>query len=261
MGAQVTTNNVGYRSDEVSLDKPSGRTRVMMLGDSVLFGWGVKQDETVSARLQAAWRSAGRDIEVINTGVGNYNTIMEVEQFLTRGYKFKPDVVILNYFINDAEPVPRYDVGWLERISAARVYFGSRVDVIERLLGYRQQTDWQQYYHGLYDEARNPGGWRGVREAVSKLAAYCKQNGIRLLIVHYPEIRILQPYPFKREEQLLAVLAQEQNVPYLDLLDSVKDQKPSDLWVTPPDPHPNGRAHGLFARALRQWIDARGLLP
>ena len=60
-----------------------------MLGDSVLFGWGAKQNETVAARLKQAWRHAGRDVDVINTGVGDYNTIMEVEFFRTRGISFQ----------------------------------------------------------------------------------------------------------------------------------------------------------------------------
>ena len=50
---------------------------------------------------------------------------MEVEFFLTRGYRFNPDVVVLNYFLNDAVPVPRYDYSFIERVSAAWVYYCS----------------------------------------------------------------------------------------------------------------------------------------
>jgi lysophospholipase L1-like esterase len=261
MGVRVTTNSAGFRDEEIPVDKPPGTVRIMMLGDSVTFGWGAKQDETVAARLKQAWRSAGRKVDVINTGVGNYNTIMEVEFFLTRGYRFNPDVVVLNYFINDAEPVPRYDYSWFERVSAAWVYYGSRFDVVQRELRVGQQTDWRSYYNGLYDEARNPGGWREVQASIRKLAAYCSHNGIRLLIVNYPEIRVLKPYPFPEVGYRLAALAKELDLPYLDLLDAVRDENPADLWVTPPDPHPNGRAHNLFAAALRKWIDRLQLLP
>src|SRR5882672_10131817 len=52
MGARVTTNDAGFRNEPVALAKRPSSTRVMMLGDSVLFGWGTKQDETVAARLQ-----------------------------------------------------------------------------------------------------------------------------------------------------------------------------------------------------------------
>src|SRR5262245_50397205 len=261
MGVHVTTNSAGFRDEEIPIERRPGSTRIMMLGDSVLFGWGTKQDETVAARLKQAWRQAGRDVDVINTGVGNYNTIMEVQFFLTRGYQFKPDIVVLNYFINDAEPIPRYDYDFIERVSAAWVYYGSRLDVVERELRLGQQTDWRTYYRNLYDDARNPGGWQGVESSIRKLAAYCRDNGIRLLIVNYPELRVLDPYPFPEVQRRLAALAADLEVPYLDLLDSLRGEPPEKLWVTPPDPHPNGYAHGLFAKAIEKWTEREKLLP
>jgi lysophospholipase L1-like esterase len=261
MGTRVTTNSAGFRDEEISIVKRPGSTRIMMLGDSVLFGWGAKQNETVAARLKQAWRQAGRDVDVINTGVGNYNTIMEVEFFLTRGYRFKPDIVVLNYFINDAESIPRYDYSWIERVSAAWVFYGSRLDVVQRELRLGQRTDWRAYYRGLYDSARNPGGWEGVESSIRKLAAYCRDNGIKLLFVNYPELRVLQPYPFPEVQQRLAALAADLRLPYLDLWDSLRGENPASLWVTPPDPHPNGYAHGLFAKAIGEWVARERLLP
>jgi lysophospholipase L1-like esterase len=261
MGARVTTNSAGFRDEEIPIERRPGSTRIMMLGDSVLFGWGAKQNETVAARLKQAWRNTGRDVDVINTGVGNYNTIMEVEFFLTRGYRFKPDIVVLNYFINDAEPIPRYDYSWMERVSAAWVYYGSRLDVVQRELRLRQQTDWRTYYRDLYDDARNPGGWQGVESSVRKLASYCRDNGIKLLIVNYPELRVLEPYPFPEVQRRLAALAADLGVPYLDLWDSLRGESPASLWVTTPDPHPNDYAHGLFAKAIGEWVDREKLLP
>jgi len=260
MGVRVTTDGAGFRDEEIPVEKRPGSTRIMMLGDSVLFGWGVKQDETVSARLKQAWRQAGHDVDVINTGVGNYNTIMEVEFFLTRGYRFKPDVVVLNYFINDAEPIPRYDYSFIERVSAAWVYYGSRLDIVERELNVGRQTDWRSYYSGLYDDAHNPGGWRNAELWIRKLASSCRDNGIKLLIVNYPELRVLDPYPFPEVQHRLAALATDLELPYLDLLDSLRGEEPASLWVTPPDPHPNGHAHAFFARAIGAWMEREGLV-
>ena len=261
MRVRVTTNSEGFRDEEITVDKPPGTLRIMMLGDSITFGWGAKQDETVAARLRHAWSNADRKVEVINTGVGNYNTIMEVEFFLTRGYRFNPDVVVLNYFINDAEPIPRYDYSFIERVSAAWVYYGSRLDVVQRELRLGPQNDWRSYYEGLYDEASNPGGWRAAEVAIRKLAAYCRDHGILLMIVNYPELRELKPYPFPAVGRRLSALAAELKVPYLDLLDSVSNEDAAGLWVTRPDPHPNEKAHGLFADAIRQWMEGERLLP
>ena len=56
-----------------------------MLGDSLAFGWGVPVEKTSSKQLEQMLINAGHDVEVINTGVGNYNTEMEVAYFLERG--------------------------------------------------------------------------------------------------------------------------------------------------------------------------------
>ncbi len=44
--------------------------------------------------------------------------------------------------------------------------------------------------------------------------------------------------------------AQDNNVSFVDLLPSLQSQASSDLWVTPPDPHPNAFANELIAAGL-----------
>jgi hypothetical protein len=109
MGVPVAINSLGLRDREYSLKKPPGSVRVLMLGDSLTFGWGVKVENTPTKILEEMLNrdGSGRTYEIINSGVGNYNTRMEVAYFLDRGHLLKPDVVVLNYFINDAEPTPR----------------------------------------------------------------------------------------------------------------------------------------------------------
>src|SRR5712691_3905723 len=76
---------------------------IAMLGDSLTVGWGVPVDDTFAKRIERMYAAAGIDAEVINFGVGNYNTVQEVQAFLAQGYRYRPDVVVLNYFVNDAE--------------------------------------------------------------------------------------------------------------------------------------------------------------
>ena len=114
------------------------------------------------------------------------------------------------------------------------------------------------YYRDLYDDAGNRGGWEGAATSIRKLAAYCRDNGIKLLIVNYPEL--LKPYPFPEVQHWLAALAADLGVPYLHLLESLRGQDPASLWVTPPDPHPNGHARALFAKAIGEWMEREKLL-
>ena len=81
----------------------------MMLGDLLTVGWGVPVEQTFSKRIEKFFAADGFDAEVINTGVGNYNRIQEVEYFLVEGIKYRPDIVVLNFFVNDAQPILKHE--------------------------------------------------------------------------------------------------------------------------------------------------------
>jgi lysophospholipase L1-like esterase len=110
MGVPVTTNSHGLRDREYSTEKPADVFRIVMLGDSTTFGWGVPESQTVAKILEKELNRVGvpnyRAVEVLNAGVGNYGTVQEYTHYLTYDRAYHPDLVILEYFINDAEPVP-----------------------------------------------------------------------------------------------------------------------------------------------------------
>jgi len=39
-------------------------------------------------------------------------------------------------------------------------------------------------------------------------------------------------------------------VPFVDLLPAVENLEPASLWVTVPDPHPNGKADIALSKAM-----------
>ncbi len=245
MGVDVKINSHGQRDREIPVERTPGTGRIMMLGDSFILGWGVPFDETISKRLEKKFAADGRSVEVINAGVGNYNSIMEVEYYLTRGYKFHPDVVVLNYTFNDAEPVPSYrDNNFFERNSELVVVAMAGMDNFLRRSG--AENRWDQYYLGLYDKP----GWDAAKAAIHKLAIATRAQGARLVIVSWPELHDVQHYRLQKITDLIHAVADSEGVPFVDLLPSVKDQDSSKLWVTAPDPHPNGYANGLYTDYL-----------
>jgi GDSL-like lipase/acylhydrolase family protein len=102
-GQWATVNRMGYRGPEHEYRKPPGRMRILMLGDSIAYGAGVRDDETFSALLER------RDppFDVVNLAVGGYGTDQELIQLTQKGLRYDPDVVILNFclfsdFVDDA---------------------------------------------------------------------------------------------------------------------------------------------------------------
>jgi Flp pilus assembly protein TadD len=93
------TNSYGQRDRERTLQKPQGVRRVLLLGDSVVEGYGLRESEMMSRQLEALYGDGST--EVLNFGVSAYCTRAEVELLETKGLRFNPDVVVLVFVEND----------------------------------------------------------------------------------------------------------------------------------------------------------------
>jgi lysophospholipase L1-like esterase len=257
MGVDVKINSQGLRDNEFSLTKPAHAYRILMLGDSTTFGWGVSLKDTagkiLERRLNNERALEDKKFEVINAGVGNYDTVQEVTYYETRGRAFHPNLVVLVYFINDPEPVPIEKKGILIDRSYLVAFVTNRFDGALRRLGLRPA--WKEYYASLY--ADDKPGYQACKGALKKLASVSRTEGSTLLVALLPELHSINndSYPFKAEHQKIRNVLAVEHVPVIDLTDGLKDHGPeSTLWVTPLDDHPNAKANELIAIELQEWI-------
>lgn len=95
--AHLRTNTLGFRDDEHA-SKAAGVTRVAVLGDSFVFGSGVRQDETLTRQLAAR---LGPSFEVVSLGVPGYGTDQALLTLRRWGPRLSPDVVLAGFFWND----------------------------------------------------------------------------------------------------------------------------------------------------------------
>ncbi len=91
----ITTNQQGFRSEEID---PSKRN-ILILGDSLIFGYGVDDDETISYYLEKTLKERHYDnVQVLNMGVPGYG-IDQYYLFLKRYVnQTNPLLIILNLF-------------------------------------------------------------------------------------------------------------------------------------------------------------------
>lgn len=92
-GYTVQISEQGFR-DRFYGEKPPGVTRILVLGDSYVFGQGCALDETFTKVMERM----GKGLEVINAGVGGYGTLNELRLFRKYGLALKPDIVILCFY-------------------------------------------------------------------------------------------------------------------------------------------------------------------
>ncbi len=197
-GVEITINQHGLRGPPASVEKPAGTKRLMILGDSVVFGWGAPQDSIFPARLQRRLAARDTSIEVIAAGVASWNTRTEYEWLRARGLAFAPDVLLLLVVYNDADPIhvghtdvprdsllgaatPRRVVARVLRDAWKRAYQGSRIcATIQYARVFARQRS-------LESAGYAPGSpqWRDARLALDGIIGRCEANGIDLVVFLY----------------------------------------------------------------------------
>jgi lysophospholipase L1-like esterase len=257
MGVDVNINSLGFRDREIAAAKPAGVYRIVALGDSTTFGWGVPFEQTYPKVLEARLNAHPlipdcRKYEVINTGIGNYNTAQEVAAFKERVLRPHPDLVMIGWYINDAEPTPRPSNNWLAYHSYGYVWLTSNLDALTRNVG--ASGSYRDYYERLYLPTQP--GWAKCQAAFAELAALCRQRGIPLDILLIPELHTLSGnYEFTKIHDLIRDIGKSNAVPVLDLIEAFPpDGDPRQFWVCPEDAHPNGRANERMAARIDEFL-------
>ena len=97
----VAVNTLGMRSPERGASKPAGTARILLLGDSFAFGWGVEQDETFGARLERLLTDRVGPVEVLPAAVPGWSTDQHSIYLRTSGWALRPDLILLATGEND----------------------------------------------------------------------------------------------------------------------------------------------------------------
>ena len=86
-----------------------GVHRILVVGDSVVFGQGLAEEDTVAGVLARRLDAAGDATwEVINAGVPGYDAVAEARWLARVGTGLHPEVVVVCTSLNDYDVAPRY---------------------------------------------------------------------------------------------------------------------------------------------------------
>ncbi len=251
-------NEYGMRGPAVRLAKGAEVFRVVCLGDSITFGEGVRYPDTYPARLERLLGPTmpGRRVEVLNAGVQGYGTKEAAAFYLLRCAAFRPDVVILGFFLNDV-----VDSGETIRQSEAMVkdYVPSlpgRISMIwERLERRRRARRLQQEYFDEIRRSFNSPRWGECKEVLKGLGQVGREDGFSFVVVIFPVMwELNEGYPFRDLHAEVANACGEAGLACLDLLEVYQGRRAEDLWVHPTDQHPNEIAHGLAAERIAWFL-------
>jgi len=220
----ISVNSDGFRGPEYSITKPANTFRIIMLGDSETFSFMLAQSNALAAQLESLLNQKSGLVryEILNFGVEGYNTFQELELLKTKGLKYNPDLIILNYVLNDPEPGEYYfEKTFFMRHSALVRYFSYRIKkaLIKRerkRLNIKTEVDNYYYYH-------NPKYFVSVKEAMLEMADIAKRQNRKLVVVIFPVSSIMvkdfkENYPYWPLHKLVKSIDSE-NIIFIDLID------------------------------------------
>lgn len=89
------TNNRGFRGAEATAKKGDGVRRILCLGDSSVFGFGVTLDESFCYRLQRWFDATAGKTEIVNGGVPAYSVFQILQTWRGRAAGDGADIVMI----------------------------------------------------------------------------------------------------------------------------------------------------------------------
>lgn len=266
-------NSRGFRDAEYSYQKQPNTFRIAGLGDSCLFGWGVKLEDTSLKILERRLNqnSADTRYDVLNFGVPGYNTSMEAEVFLQKVLPYSPDVVLLNVYAND------FDAPFFRKLPQSystlrKSYLFDLIYSRYQMLSGGQNQETVAYVSfkenpDLLDEYKAMSGHAGFIGAIETLVNETKSRGLPLIVyalLPYPDLHSsYTPHPLETDQlKLLTRLSAEKGFFFLNTYPAYiaytqqypETKFPDDFWVSGQDIHPNALAHSIDANALYEFL-------
>ena len=240
----IRINEKGLRGPTIpQYDK--NKRRILFLGSSVTLGWGVKENETVTERIREMFKNDGHNVDILNAGIGNYNSVRYVELFKKRLSDLKPTDIVVHYFVRDAVSLEAGGGNILLRNSQLAVTIWI---AINRFLRSESNISLENYYLQVYSPKSE--AFIKMSEALNSLAIYCKKRNIRIYLVMTPDFHDLVDYKFNFIHKQIKDLAIKADYQFVDLLPAMKNLTSKQLWSMPGDPHPNGNGHKIMAEVI-----------
>jgi len=202
---RASTNSVGLRDDPIR-PRADFDQRIVVLGDSMIFGHGVDDDESFPNQLEAVLSEAGRNVDVINAGIKGYGTDGAYKLWTSRlaPLGLEPDLVIFAVYSNDlhdniGQPLYSIERGALVPLDPTKnwIYFLGNIErqtpeflrnrilyglVLSRFVG-------RDVYHVLPDlDETELIDWAAHKALlqIRNLAAVGEREGFRVLVLGVP---------------------------------------------------------------------------
>jgi hypothetical protein len=292
---QFKISAAGIRDKEYALPKPPGVFRILVIGDSIVYGFGIPQSDPISEQMEELLqRQASPRVsrfEVLNLGVTGYNMDQVVENLRTRGMSFRPDLIVYGYCLNDPE-AGSFELDSLKaQLSPAQLsyrdhllrgerwlvdqsrlllllrYVSSRRSEPARPVEVSRDKQWLALADGSYTDYfahlyTGSASLARLRHGVEELQGIARSAGVPLVAAVFPVFVDLRQYRLGPLHAAVDELFRSKQIPTYDLLTlyATMFQMHGSVFVLNAL-HPNALGHRLAALYLVRELTRDGYLP
>jgi lysophospholipase L1-like esterase len=260
----VHVNSFGTRGPEFQLIKPVDTVRILSLGDSKTFGWGLTEAESYSERIRKMLQDqggGGKAIEVINAGVNAWSYAQMHAYFREYGLKYHPDIVLLadaNLWTQFSEEnSPEFVKSFMRRVELKNflrrfatyhyIVEHKLKDVYERTRTRFIPMDPRQDTFFKEQQQRDPDAF--FRKHIEAVCTLALSNKIKPVLLYIPSIEQLADSKPSNVIRAKNDVSQRLNLPLVDMTVDLKG-KEGDLFLEGDHAHLNSAGNELVAKRL-----------
>lgn len=269
---EIRTNELGMRDDPVDVSAPR---RILLLGDSFFFGYGVGRDDMIDVRMeQALNQRSNRRTTVFNAGHSGYDTRREAGWLGLFGSRLKPHIIVVGFVLNDVlSNSGEFHFTPIATGPLRHLPFPATANALTYLIRSPRELLFKLGFDVNYTEldhfdclrpGRCQAGWSATMREIARIAAEARRLGASVVLANIPVAQMLRrddslpAYEPELARQRLSEIARKLDIAFVDFADA--PGLGAETSYFPIDGHWNATGHRIAADYLATELQKFGLV-
>lgn len=250
----IVSNSEGFRSSR-EFDELDSRLRVLVVGDSFVFGNGVREEERLTEVLEAmnpSWR-------VDNLGMTGWGIDLMLRGLENVGMAIRPDIIVLAVYTDDFRRVLPDYAGMGYPIPKYELEDGNLVtEPYPSATGWRRLRMVQLWNQIYWNRIKNRNRYNLNEALLNRFADIAQQNQSKLVVLFLPGKG--DSHEDKQRRSFLRDWASNREIPYSDLTDALHGPGVDKTYITN-NWHWAPLGHRIAATKLNELLASENLVP
>ncbi len=270
---EININSLGLRDFEFKLAKAPGVYRILVLGDSITFGAGIRLKDTYVKQTEKLLdHSAAQPYQLINAGVSGYHFRHYYIFIKDNIAKFDPDSIVIGFCINDVRPMDVVRQKYVVRGTVKAPLSSTVKHDIKRIIKKSPSFQLASYliFSNTYNRKKYSARWitevmmswnkeglvEKLMDMLEEIKRLTEERGVRLSVIIFPEMNQLIDYEkYGAPKDKLLNILEDLNIAYLDLYDTFRHKEDFSQYYLPGDTvHFTAEGHKIIAEELKKFL-------